>query len=343
MTKLPSSVRRRNRTRVWLCGRIVAVAAIAASLGGLGIAAWETEGSRAVSNDAEIVIAIVGDVLLDRGVKAALERRTLDELLSDVAPVLRDADLAVGNLECALSKRGLRSAKPFSFRGDPAHAAALARAGFDAMSLANNHSLDYGRVALSDTIAALEEAGIAAVGAGPSRAAAMRARVIERKGVRIALLGYCAMYVEATTPRADAVTISESDLEVFVQEIRAAKSVSDVVIVLPHWGREWSPLPNETQTRPAAAFIEAGATIVAGAHPHVLQPIERRGKGLIAWSLGNFVFDQRGDGADSCVLRVTVGRKGVRGYDVVTVVIREGAPMRVDGVEAERVMARLNR
>ncbi len=294
-------------------------------------------------SDPTLVVAIVGDVLLDRGVKAALERRSLDELLSDVAPVLRDADIAVGNLECALSTRGLRSAKPFSFRGDPAHAASLARAGFDAMSLANNHSLDYGRVALSDTIAALESAGIAAIGAGPTRSAAMRARVIERKGVRIALLGYCAMYVEATTPRADAVTISEADLEAFLQEIRAARSVSDVVVVLPHWGREWSPLPNETQERLAAAFVEAGATIVAGAHPHVLQPIERRGASLIAWSLGNFVFDQRGDGADSCVLRVTVGRGGVRGYDAVPVVIRESAPTRVDGVDAARVLARLVR
>jgi len=108
-------------------------------------------------------------------------------------------------------------------------------------------------------------------------------------------------------------------------------------------GREWSSLPNETQERLAAVFIEAGATIVAGAHPHVLQPIERRGTSLVAWSLGNFVFDQRGDGADSCVMRVTVGRGGVRGYDVVPVVIREGAPMRVDGADAERVVARLKR
>ena len=331
-------MRRRNRTRIGFCGRIVAVVVIAASFSGLGSAAGE-----AGPDDAGVVIAIVGDVLLDRGVKAALERRTFDELLSDVAPVLRDADLAVGNLECALSKRGLRSAKSFSFRGDPAHAAALARAGFDAMSLANNHSLDYGRVALADTITALEGAGIAAIGAGPSRAVAMQARVIERKGLRIALLGYCAMYVEATTPRADAVTISESDLEVFLQEIRAAKSESDVVIVLPHWGREWSPLPNETQERLAAVFIEAGATIVAGAHPHVLQPIERRGTSLVAWSLGNFVFDQRGEGGDSCVLRVTVGRGGVRGFDVVPVVIRESAPMRVDGVDAERIAARLRK
>ena len=297
---------------------------------------------RRTIDETTVVVAIVGDVLLDRGVRASLERRSLDELLSDVAPSLREADLAVGNLECPLSTRGLRSAKPFSFRGDPVHASSLASAGFDAMSLANNHSLDYGRVALSDTIASLEGAGIAAIGAGPSRASAMRARVIERKGLRIALLGYCAMFVEATTPRTDAVTISEYDLEEFLREIRAARSASDVVIVLPHWGREWSGVPNDTQRRLADQFIEAGATIVAGAHPHVLQPIERRGTSLIAWSLGNFVFDQRGDGADSCVLRVTVGKSGVRGYEVVPVVIRDSAPMRVNGAEAERVSARLN-
>lgn len=292
-------------------------------------------------SESTVVIAIVGDVLLDRGVRAALERSSLDELVSDVAPVLRDADLAVGNLECPMSQRGLRSAKPFSFRGDPQHAASLARSGFDAMSLANNHSLDYGRVALSDTISALEGSGIAAIGAGPSRAAAMHERIFERKGLRIALLGYCAMFVEATTPRADAVTISESDLEAFVGQIRAARAANDVVVVLPHWGREWSARPNATQELLAARFLDAGATIVAGAHPHVLQPIERRGSQLVAWSLGNFVFDQKGDGADSCVLRVTVGRDGVRGFDVVPVVIRDCAPTRATGADAERVRARL--
>ena len=335
------TMRHGSRSRSGFRCRVTALVVAVLFCGVLDTPVLGVSEQRPDDGDTTVVVAIVGDVLLDRGVRTALEQRSLDELLADVAPVLREADLAVGNLECVLSKRGLRSAKPFSFRGDPEHAAALARAGFDAMSLANNHTLDYGRVALSDTMAALEGAGIAAVGAGPSRAAAMRARIVERKGLRIALLGYCAMFVEATTPRADAVTISESDLEDFEKEIRAAKSVSDAVIVLPHWGREWSSLPNDTQKRLSERFLDAGATIVAGAHPHVLQPIERRGTRLVAWSLGNFVFDQRGEGADSCVLRVTIGRDGVRGYDVVPIVIRECAPMRVEGVDAERIAARL--
>lgn len=334
-------IQRRSRSRDGLRRGASVVLALAIA-GCLSALAGPSAVDRRTTDESTVVVAIVGDILLDRGVRASLERRSLDELLSDVAPSLREADLAVGNLECPLTTRGLRSAKPFSFRGDPIHATSLASAGFDALSLANNHSLDYGRVALSDTIASLESAGIAAIGAGPSRASAMRARVIERGGLRIALLGYCAMFVEATTPRADAVTISEYDLEEFLREIRAARSVSDVVIVLPHWGREWSAVPNDTQRGLAEQFIEAGATIVAGAHPHVLQPVERRGSSLIAWSLGNFVFDQRGDGADSCVLRVTVGKGGVRSYDVVPVVIRDSAPMRVSGVEAERVLARLD-
>src|SRR4051812_839151 len=95
-----------------------------------------------------VVIAFAGDVLFDRGVRAALDERGADALFAGVAPILRGADLAFANLECPLSRRGLRAAKPFSFRGDPENAAALARASFDGVTLANNHTLDYGRGAL---------------------------------------------------------------------------------------------------------------------------------------------------------------------------------------------------
>lgn len=324
--------------RARLVCRALVLLAVSCSVVSLGGPLADRQGPK----DATVVISIVGDILLDRGVRTSLERRTLDELVANVSPMLRDADLAVGNLECPLTTRGLRSAKQFSFRGDPAHASSLARAGFDALSLANNHSLDYGRVALADTIAAVEGAGMVAVGAGTSRSAAMRARVVERNGLRIALLGYCAMFVEATTPRADAVTISEFDIETFLGEIRAARAVSDVVVVLPHWGREWSAKPTALQRELADRFLDAGATIVAGAHPHVLQPVERRGSRLVAWSLGNFVFDQKADGADTCVLRVTVGRDGVRAFEAVPVVIRDCAPMRVDGIDAVRIARRLD-
>lgn len=289
-----------------------------------------------------MVIACAGDILLDRGVRTVLERRTLDDVLGGAAPALATADLAIANLECPLSRRGLRSAKPFSFRGDPEHARALERAGFDALSLANNHSLDYGRAALADTIAALEGVGILPIGAGATRAAAMEPRIVERNGLRVALLGYCAMFVEATTPRPDLVTISEQDEEAFLASIRNARAASDVVVVVMHWGREWSSGPTESQRALVSKLLAAGATIVVGAHPHVLQPVEMRGDRLVAWSLGNFVFDQRGEGADSCVLRVRVSRRGVEEVEAVPFVIRDGGPVPADGADAERIRGRLS-
>ena len=151
-------IQRRSRSRDGLRRGASVVLALAIA-GCLSALAGPSAVDRRTADEPTVVVAIVGDILLDRGVRASLERRSLDELLSDVAPSLREADLAVGNLECPLTTRGLRSAKPFSFRGDPIHATSLASAGFDALSLANNHSLDYGRVALSDTIASLESSG----------------------------------------------------------------------------------------------------------------------------------------------------------------------------------------
>jgi poly-gamma-glutamate capsule biosynthesis protein CapA/YwtB (metallophosphatase superfamily) len=304
----------------------------------LALVAWPAE----ARPDRRVVIAAVGDVLLDRGVRDAISRRGVDALFSGAAPEIARADLAVCNLECPLSRRGLRAAKPFSFRGDPEHAAALARAGFDAASLANNHTLDFGRTALLDTAAALEAAGVAAVGAGATREEAMRPRFVERNGLRIALLGYCQLFIEGTTPRADAPGVSAGDEEAFVASVRAAAARADAVVVLVHWGAEYRARPTAAQRDLARRLVDAGATFVAGAHPHVLQPVERSGGAVVAYSLGNFVFDQRREEAsDTAVLLVTIGAAGVEAVDAVPMRIDDCRPAPATGEAAARIRRRL--
>ncbi len=287
-------------------------------------------------------IAIVGDILFDRGVREQIERTGVDALLDGVAPLLSGADLALANLECPLSRRGLRAAKPFSFRGDPECASALARAGLDAVSLANNHSLDYGRGALVDTMTALESSGVVAVGAGMTRAEALEPRVFERNGIRIAVLGYCDLFIEGNTPRDDAPGVATGDPEALLRAIRSARESSQIVVLLIHWGVEYRDKPTDAQRDLARRAMAAGATVVAGAHPHVLQPIEQTGRALVAYSLGNFVFDQRRrDGSDSAILMVTVSATGVERFEAVPVVIHACRPAVAIGEDRERIARRL--
>jgi poly-gamma-glutamate synthesis protein (capsule biosynthesis protein) len=293
-------------------------------------------------HDRRVTIAAVGDVLFDRGVREAIGRRGVDALFAATAPDLARADLAVCNLECPLSLRGLRAAKPFSFRGDPANAAALARAGFDAASLANNHTLDYGRAALLDTAAALEAAGVVAVGAGATRADAMRARIVVRNGLRVALLAYCQLFIEGTTPRADAPGVASGDETALVEAVREAAASADAVVVMVHWGAEYRDRPTEAQRDLARRLVAAGATFVAGAHPHVLQPVERIGSAVVAYSLGNFVFDQRRpDASDSAILFVTIGPSGVEAVEAIAVTIDDCRPEPASGEAAARIRRRL--
>ena len=288
-----------------------------------------------------VTVALAGDVLFDRGVRDAIAANGVDALLDGVAPILSAADLAVVNLECPLSRRGLRAAKPFSFRGDPTYAQALARAGVDAVSLANNHSLDYGRGALTDTVDAVRKAGMAPLGAGATRGEAMRPVVLEANGLRVAFVAYCDLFVEGTTPREDAPGIATGDRAALLAAVRGARANADVVVVFMHWGVEYRTRPTDDQRTLARELLAAGADAVVGAHPHVIQPLERVGAGVVAYSLGNFVFDQRNDGADAVVLRLTLSAAGVEAVDVVPIRIDACRPAPASGADAERILRRL--
>ena len=282
-----------------------------------------------------ILLAAVGDVMLGRSVGWRMEAEGPAMPFAGVRDILVGADIAVANLESAVGVTGTAESKAYTFRAPPVAAEALALAGFDLVSLANNHSLDYGPQSLAETRALLAGKGILSPGAGPDRAAAHAPATIERKGLTVTFLAYVTVPVEGTgfdprvwTATDDAPGVAWLDIPTMVEDIQAARREADLVVVLLHFGLEWELEPSEAQREQARAAIDAGATLVVGAHPHVLQEVEAYGDGLIAYSLGNFVFDGFWDPAnDSAILLVELTAAGVAGWEMVPISIVDGIPL----------------
>jgi poly-gamma-glutamate synthesis protein (capsule biosynthesis protein) len=238
-----------------------------------------------------VTLAAVGDINLGDGPRTVMRYRGIRYPWRDVAPTLRRADVAFGNLECAVSRRGRPVSKLYNFRGRPAALRAAARfAGLDVVNLANNHAGDYGRVALLDTIRHARRFGITPVGAGRNLAAARRPRVVSRLGLRIAFVGFSdilPLSFAATPTRPGTAFASPPAIR---RGVRRARRRADVVVATFHWGVERARDPTARQRLFARIALRAGASAVIGAHPHVLQPRRRIGRRVIAYSLGNFVW-----------------------------------------------------
>lgn len=239
---------------------------------------------------ASVALAFGGDVHGEGVIATGLARGR--NPLQPIAGLLSGADVAMVNLETPISTRGVPDAKTYTFRAPPALAPALAEAGVDVVSLANNHGLDYGVTAMLDTIAHAEAAGVRVVGAGRDAAEAYAPVVLERGGRRVAFLGLTRVLHtrawEATATRPG--LASAYDEGAAVAAVREAAAVADDVVVMVHWGQELATCPDGVQRRLADLLVDAGADVVVGAHPHVLQGVDRRPDALVAFSLGNFVW-----------------------------------------------------
>jgi len=274
-----------------------------------------------------VTIVAVGDVQLGRGVGDVIAQHGPDYPFEHVRGIISDADLALCNLECALSAEGIPIAKRYSFKADPVAADGLARAGFDVAILANNHSVDCGRWALAETIEILQARGLVPVGAGRNATEAAAPAMAERNGLRIAVLARTFVLPDGVIYREDVPTVAAYEPDRIEDEVRAARRQADVVIVSLHWGVEYARQPQESQRRIARRLIDAGAALVVGHHTHTPQPVERYHHGLIAYSLGNFVFDSHGEGGRyGLLLRCTLGREGVMKYDLAPIESKETRP-----------------
>ncbi|MCA9830100.1 MAG: CapA family protein [Dehalococcoidia bacterium] len=259
-----------------------------------------------------VTLAAVGDVMLGRTVASAITASHPDGPFAGVADLLRSADLAVANLECVVSELGSPEPKAYTFAAPPAGATGLATAGIDLVSLANNHSLDFGADGLADSIANLSNAGLKTVGAGRNDREAWDVELVEVNGTRFAFLALAEVPDEAAydmhawTAGPSSPGIAWVDEQRMRSAIKDAGSWTDVVVVMLHFGSEGTSVVSERQRTLAHAAVDAGARLVLGSHPYVLQEVEDYNNGVIAYSLGNFVFDGfDGLANESGILNVT--------------------------------------
>ncbi|MFZ6689034.1 CapA family protein [Undibacterium sp. SXout11W] len=292
-------------------GRLIAIASCLFISSNVAFAA-STETSQTT-----VSMLFAGDIVLD-GVPAQWIRDKKDPLAAYSA-ILASTDIRIGNLECVVATTGEKAEKIFTFRGHPSALPTLHQY-FDAVSLANNHSGDFGRSAFTEMLGYLEQQKLSYFGGGRNLNEAHKPLIIERKGIRIALLAYDEFMprsFEAAATEAG-VAWSEDDEQV-INDIQHARLTyrADVVIPFMHWGWENEPLSGERQHQLAHRMIDAGADAVIGGHPHVTQDIEQyKGKPII-YSIGNFMIDSLDNEPQTrgWVVRLEVSASGIKAWD----------------------------
>ena len=289
-------------------------------------------------------LAFGGDVHFESPIRERLSASP-KSVLAPVTPVLRRADIAMVNLETAVTDRGEPAVKAYTFRAPRSAFAALRAGGVDVVTAANNHGMDYGTEGLRDTLAAARRAHVPMVGAGWNDRQAYKPFRTEVRGQRIAIIGATqvldANLITAwTAAPAKMGLASAKDEPRLLRAVREARRSSDTVVVYLHWGLELSGCPTGSQTALARRLVAAGADVVVGSHAHVLLGAGRLGKAVVAYGLGNFVFYATREVAmQSGVLEVTVTGRRVDGFRWVPARISGGLPRLLSGADAGRARA----
>jgi len=277
-------------------------------------------------------LVFAGDTVLDDSPGDLIARG--GDPFADFAAVFADADIRIANLECVVATVGSSGNKNFTFRAHPRVLSVL-KTHFDAVALANNHSGDFGREAFAQMLGLLREAGLAQAGGGMNLREAHTPWIVERHGLRIAILSYNEFMPRSFEAEHNAPGVAWSEDEQVVDDIRKARQIhhADVVIPILHWGWENELVANARQRQLARLMVAAGADAVIGGHPHVTQDIEIIDGKPVIYSVGNFVMKET-DNANQrrgWVLRLELDKKGVRLFDTRVAQIRlDGIPERND-------------
>ena len=285
---------------------------------------------------ARLTLVAVGDILVQRDVQeAALQHRGFEPLWVETASLFQSSDLVFGNLETPVAPLSGGPGKPYLFNAPAELPEALRRSGFTILSTANNHSYDQGVRGLQETLTRLEVANLVAIGSGRDQAKALTPRILARNGIRIAFLAWTDLFNRQFNRAGQGPWVDGLEVEQACRAVSAARSQADAVVVSLHWGHEDQHEPSPRQHEVASRLFAAGADLILGHHPHVLQPLQVLVEGnrrvAVAFSLGNFISNQnRVYDAD----RMPVGKGDERdGAAVVATFIRT-AP---DRAELEKI------
>ena len=303
----------------------------------------------------QISLMFTGDINLGRCVASTTIRR--DDFtfpFQFVAEKLKSADITIGSLDSTISNETDSMPCPESMNliGPQRMVEGLQFAGFDIVTIATNHIKDCGEKgfdcqgrAFFDTLANLRASSITPVGGGNTLTESRLPVVVEVKGIRFAFLAVNQIdeRVWATESSPGTAPLSQNMIEQIKQDVSSAKTVADVVIVLPHWGIEYADVPEEYQRSWAQEFLNAGATLVVGNHPHIVQPAEAFSNGVAFYALGNFVFDQGHNfRREGIVVQATFNGSQLASWNLEPVSINYYTyqPSWVDGSEGHKIIGR---
>ena len=245
---------------------------------------------------AQVSFCAVGDILLDRDVRKVIEQNGVNYPFENISTLINENDLAFFNMECPLVKPsdGYPINKKYSFRAEPEYITGLKYAGFNIASVANNHTIDYGKSGFLKTIENLNKDSIYTIGGGTNQDEAFAPLLIKKDGETFAIFGVLEFLLEGTVFNENQPYPAFGQIDKLCKIIRELNSDIDNIIVSVHWGQENALIPTSKQIEYAHKIVDAGADLVLGHHPHVLQSIETYKDKLILYSLGNFIFDNTG-------------------------------------------------
>jgi poly-gamma-glutamate capsule biosynthesis protein CapA/YwtB (metallophosphatase superfamily) len=289
-----------------------------------------------------VSLVAVGDVMLGRAVGQLIEDSSPSYPFLATADLISQADVAFANLEGPITSRGYPQGG-ISLRASPSAAEGLAYAGFDVVSLANNHVLDYGEVGLPDTMEILEKMGILYTGVARDPAEAPAPAIVDVGGVRLAFLAYNHVGPPRDVSAGGVSGPAFLEPERVYADVRRAAEQADLVIVSLHWGAEYVPLPDDFQQEVAEGLLEAGAHLILGHHPHVMGGVGFYEQGFVAYSLGNFVFDQPFslETERGLLLHALLDASGLKQVHLVPVQLERGQPSVLPAPEARLVLSDL--
>jgi gamma-polyglutamate biosynthesis protein CapA len=306
-----------------------------------------------VRENQKLTMTLVGDIMMGRHVENIVQQNGEAYIFRYVKPYLEDADYVSGNFEHPVlleeEDNYVKAEKYIHLRTNKEVAQATKEAGFSVMNIANNHLMDYGAKGLEDTVKAFKEIGLDYVGAGEDLQQAKNTVYKEVNGVRIATLGFTDAYVKGFVATKEDPGVLSMNPELLFEQIGLAKSNTngnaDLVVVHAHWGQEYDDEPSPRQQALGRAMIEAGADIIIGHHPHVLQSFEVYKDGIIFYSLGNFVFDQGWTRTkDSALVQYHLNEEGNAIVDIVPLQIKEGTPRKTSNwLDKKRIFRQLTK
>ncbi|AOT68476.1 CapA family protein [Geosporobacter ferrireducens] len=296
-----------------------------------------------------VTISLAGDVMLDRSIGSQIERNGVDYPWIEVKPYFEKSDLVLLNLETSVGVKGAASPdKSYTFQSKPETLTGLVNAGVDGVSIANNHILDFGQEGFIETLENLEKSKIKYAGGGRNIQKALTPAIWEVNGQKIGFLAFSRVIYDmswyATDKRPGIVSAYDHYVNQIKDTVSQTKQHVDYLIVSVHWGKELDQFPQGYQEKLGKVIIDSGGDVVMGHHPHVLQGIEFYKNKPILYSLGNFVFNSKGQLSNrSMIFNIEVSKQGMINSWIVPISIVNGQPKAAEEKEAKAIIDNLNR